>query len=142
MARSGYLQALALMFEKRRSLRNDPAFMLAVLYTCGFLGMCFLVILKEVSKESAPIVQQLLSIMSMIQAGIAGFFYGASKSSAESTQAMSRIAEAAAPSAALAVAAATGAAATSPAFTPAPPNPETGVIPAAEVAKPPGENTP
>ena len=79
--------------ERRRSLRNDAAYMLAVLYTCGFLGVVFVVILKEVSKDSMPIVQQLISIMSMIQGAIAGYFYGASKAAAEQGQAMTRIAE-------------------------------------------------
>lgn len=96
------------MMERRVSLRNDPAFMLAVLYTTGFLGVVFLVIIKDIPRESAPIVQQLISIMSMIQAAIAGFFYGASKQAAESNQSISRIAEASAPAQAAAVAAATG----------------------------------
>ncbi len=82
--------------------------MLAVLYTCGFLGVVYLVIIKDISKDSMPIVQQLISIMSMIQGAIAGFFYGASKAATETNQTMSRIAEASAPAAALAVAAATG----------------------------------
>lgn len=67
------------MIERRRSLRNDPAYMLAVLYTIGFLGVVFVVILKEIPKDSMPVVQQLISIMSMIQAAIGGFYYGASK---------------------------------------------------------------
>lgn len=75
------------MIERRRSLRNDSAYMLAVLYTSGFLGMCFLIVLKDVPAESRTIVQQLISIMSMIQAAIAGYFYGASKASAESGKA-------------------------------------------------------
>ncbi len=81
------------MFERRRSLRNDAAYMLAVLYTIGFLGMCFVVVLRDVAPESRSVVQQLISIMSMIQAAIAGYFYGASKSSTEQGQAMTRIAE-------------------------------------------------
>ncbi len=82
------------MLERRRSLRNDAAYMLAVLYTTGFLGVVFLVILKDIPKESSPIVQQLISIMSMIQAAIAGYFYGASKAAAENQQVVARIAEA------------------------------------------------
>lgn len=92
------------MLERRRSLRNDSAFVLAILYTVGFLGMCFVVVLREISPESRAIVQQLISIMSMIQAAIAGYFYGASKSATESNQATARIAEAAGPAAALAAA--------------------------------------
>ncbi len=95
--------------ERRRSLRNDAAYMLAVLYTCGFLGVVYLVIIKDISKDSMPIVQQLISIMSMIQGAIAGFFYGASKAATETNQTMARIAEQSAPAAASAVAAATGA---------------------------------
>ncbi len=82
------------MIEKRRSLRNDAAYMLAVLYTCGFLGMCFLMVLRDIGPESRAVVQQLISIMSMIQASIAGYFYGASKSSTVQAEAMTRIAEA------------------------------------------------
>lgn len=138
------------MFERRRSLRNDAAYMLAVLYTSGFLGVVFVVILKDVPKESAPIVQQLISIMSMIQAAIAGYFYGASKAANESNQTVSRIAEAAAPAQVLAVAAARAPAHTEPvvpaapdAVTPAPKNPETGNVPAAEVHAPtPADNPP
>lgn len=85
------------MIERRRSLRNDAAYMLAVLYTCGFLGVVYLVIIKDISKDSMPIVQQLISIMSMIQGAIAGFFYGASKAAAETNQSMARIAEQATP---------------------------------------------
>ena len=96
------------MMERRRSLRNDSAYMLAVLYTCGFLGMCFLMVLRDIGPESRAVVQQLISIMSMIQAAIAGYFYGASKAATESNQTMSRIAEKSAPVAAAAVAAATG----------------------------------
>ncbi len=96
------------MIERRNSLRNDSAFVLAVLYTVGFLGMCFVVVVKEISPESRAVVQQLISIMSMIQAAIGGYYYGASKAAADSGQAMTRIAEAAAPVAAAAVAAATG----------------------------------
>lgn len=99
------------MIERRRSLRNDSAYMLAVLYTSGFLGMCFLIVLKDVPQESRTIVQQLISIMSMIQAAIAGYFYGASKAATESNQTVARIAEQSAPAAASAVAAATSAAA-------------------------------
>ena len=95
------------MIERRRSLRNDAAYTLAVLYTTGFLGVVFLVILKDIPKESAPIVQQLISIMSMIQAAIAGYFYGASKAATESNQAVARIAEAA-PGVAAAVVSAAG----------------------------------
>lgn len=93
------------MIERRRSLRNDSAYMLAVLYTCGFLGMCFLMVLKDIGPESRAVVQQLISIMSMIQAAIAGYFYGASKAANESNQATARIAEASAPVTAAAVAA-------------------------------------
>ncbi len=100
------------MIERRKSLRNDSAYMLAVLYTSGFLGMCFVVVLRDIPTESRSIVQQLISIMSMIQAAIAGYFYGASKAATESNQTVARIAEQSAPATATAaaVAASTGAA--------------------------------
>ncbi len=67
------------MIERRVSLRNDPAFVLASLYTCGFLGMVFVVLLRGVPAESANVTQQLISIMSLIQGAIGGYYYGASK---------------------------------------------------------------
>ncbi len=93
------------MIEKRRSLRNDAAYMLAILYTCGFLGMCFLLVLREVSEASRPMMQQLISIMSMIQAAVAGYFFGSSKTASETSQATARIAEKSSAVAASAVAA-------------------------------------
>ncbi len=65
--------------ERRTSLRNDPAFVLASLYTIGFLGMVFVVLLRGVPTESANVTQQLISIMSLIQGAIGGYYYGASK---------------------------------------------------------------
>lgn len=67
------------MMERRISLRNDPAFMLAVVYTFGFLGMVFIVLVRGVPPESANVTQQLISIMSLIQGAIGGYYYGASK---------------------------------------------------------------
>lgn len=75
------------MIEGHDNLRDDPAFMLAVLYTCGFLGIAFLVILRDTPGENSSTVQQIISIMSMIQAAIAGYFYGASKSGKENQKA-------------------------------------------------------
>ncbi len=105
------------MIEKRRSLRNDAAYMLAILYTCGFLGMCFLLVLREVSEASRPMMQQLISIMSMIQAAVAGYFFGSSKTAAETSQATARIAEKSSAVAASAVAASSGSAQTQPIVT-------------------------
>lgn len=68
-----------MLTERRLSLRNDPAFVLAVIYTIGFLGMVFIVIVRGVAPESANVTQQLIAIMSLIQGAIGGYYYGASK---------------------------------------------------------------
>lgn len=67
------------MLDRRTSLRNDPAFVLAVIYTLAFVGIAFVMILVKIDDDNVAVAQQVLSIMSMIQAGIVGFFYGASK---------------------------------------------------------------
>ncbi len=77
-----------MIFEKRESMRNDGALVLAVLITCGFLGIAFLVLLHGVPEESNSIAQQLISIMSMIMGAVAGYFYGASKTNTETAVAL------------------------------------------------------
>lgn len=72
--------------DRRISIRNDPAFVLAMLYTVGFLGMVFTVLLRGVSPESSNVVQQLISIMSLIQGAIGGYYYGASKAQTDLTK--------------------------------------------------------
>ncbi len=69
----------------RRSGRqvNDGPLLLAVLWTIGFLGVAFLVIIRGVPESSNSVTQQLISIMSMIMAAMAGYFYGASKTNSE-----------------------------------------------------------
>jgi len=74
------------MVEKRISLRNDPAYMLAVIWTLGFLAFAFIVVLKDTPASSAPIVQQIISIMSIIQTAIGAYFYGASKTAADTAK--------------------------------------------------------
>lgn len=65
--------------ERRVSLRNDPVFVLAVIYTISFIAVAFLMILGKIDQDNVAMAQQVLSIMSMIQSAIVGFFYGASK---------------------------------------------------------------
>lgn len=76
------------MGERRRSVRNESAFMLALVITCGFLGMIFVVLLRGIPPENNSIAQQIISIMSMIMGGIGGYFYGASKSNTETATAL------------------------------------------------------
>lgn len=71
------------MIERRRSLRNDSAFMLAVVIVLGFFGIAFLVLLREVPKDSQPIAQGILTATQMMLGGIIGYFYGASKTALE-----------------------------------------------------------
>lgn len=72
--------------ERRVSLRNDPAFMLAVIYTMAFIAIAFMLILVKIDDDNVAVAQQVLSIMSMIQAGIVGYFYGASKTAQDSNK--------------------------------------------------------
>lgn len=72
-------------------MRNDGAFLLAVLWTLGFLGLAFLIVLRGVPDDSKSEVQQLMSIMSMIMAAMAGYFYGASKSNTETAVALAAV---------------------------------------------------
>lgn len=70
--------------ERRTSLRNDPAFVLAIVYTIAFVGMAFVMMLVPIKDENVSIAQQILSIMSIIQAGIVGYYYGSSKTMTDS----------------------------------------------------------
>lgn len=74
--------------ERRQSVRNESAFILALVWTIGFLGLAFLVVLRGVPDDSKSEVQQLMSIMSMIMAAMAGYFYGASKTNTETAVAL------------------------------------------------------
>lgn len=67
------------MIDRRTGVRNDPAFILAFMFVCGFFGIAFMVILKDIPKESQNIVQQLIAIVSMIMSAMAGYFYGQTK---------------------------------------------------------------
>lgn len=78
---------MMILGEKRVSMRNDGALLLAILWTVGFMGVAFTVLIHGVPEESNAITQQLISIMSMIMAAIAGYFYGASKTNTETTAA-------------------------------------------------------
>lgn len=61
--------------ERRGSLRNDPAFILAILYTLGFLGIMFRLLMFEVPVANQKIIDQTLPILSAIQLGIVQYFY-------------------------------------------------------------------
>lgn len=74
------------MIERRRSLRNDSAYVLAVMILLGFFGIAFLVLLREVPKDSQPIAQGILTATQMMLSGVVGFFYGASKTALEQRQ--------------------------------------------------------
>lgn len=64
--------------ERRISVRNDPAFLLAVLYTVGFYGFVFVLLLKSLTPENEKLISQLLPVLSMIQGGIVQYFYNKS----------------------------------------------------------------
>lgn len=61
--------------ERRHSVRNDPAFLLAVLYTIGFMIFVLSPLWYVIPIENEKIVSQLLPVMSMIQGGIVQYFY-------------------------------------------------------------------
>lgn len=61
--------------ERRSSARNDPAFLLAILYTWGFFGFIFCTILVPIPESNQDLVKQLLPVLSMIQGGIVQYFY-------------------------------------------------------------------
>lgn len=65
--------------EKRTSVRNDPAFLLAIVYTIGFFGFSLLLQLKAVPSENKDMVSQLIPVLSMIQGGIVQYFYQRAK---------------------------------------------------------------
>lgn len=61
--------------ERRSSCRNDPAFLLAILYTIGFFGFIFSALNREVPAPNKDLISQLLPVLSMIQGGIVQYFY-------------------------------------------------------------------
>ncbi len=108
------------------STQREVTYVLLVIF-----GVTVVYVLRgEDQSERSMILQTVINLTLLA----VGYWLGASKAAADSGQAMSRIAEASAPAAALAVAAATGVVPTVPVVTPAPINPETGVVPAKEVA--------
>lgn len=63
------------MFDRRVSLRNDPAFVLAVLYTIGFFGVVFSLFLVTIPPDNKDTINQIMPILSAIQLGIVQYFY-------------------------------------------------------------------
>lgn len=114
--------------QAKFSTQREVTYVLLLLFVC----VTGVVLYQSDQSERSMVLQTVINLTLLA----VGYWLGASKAAADSNSSMSRIAEAAAPSAALAVAAAT--ATPAGAVTPAPPNPETGVIPAAEVAQPKG----
>ncbi len=138
------------MIERRVSDQiAEGAYILAIIYTLGFLATIGSLMFMEIPSNNRELLISLVGIMSAAQLGIIKHYYDGSKA-ADAAQAaniarssrteavVQEIAKAAAPTAAAAVAAATGATV----VTPAPVNPETGIIPAAEVQQQPKEPTP
>ena len=127
--------------EERRTNPNpfDIAGVLAILYTIGYLVMVGLLYFVGIPLANKDPLLQLFGLMSAIQMALIGFYFGGSKQ-VEATQRAAEQSKARAETVvqeiaktvpiAAAVAAGTAAAGT---VTPAPTNPETGVIPAAEV---------
>lgn len=61
--------------ERRSSCRNDPAFLLAILYTIGFFGFLFSLIQVQLPPANEQMIGQLVPVLSMIQGGIIQYFY-------------------------------------------------------------------
>ena len=61
--------------EQRQSVRNDPAFLLAILYTIGFFAFLFSLIHFTLPKANEQMIGQLVPVLSMIQGGIIQYFY-------------------------------------------------------------------
>ena len=108
------------MAEERRAVDQvEGAYVLAILYTVGFLGLIFCLLYIEIPTNNRELLLTLIGIMSAAELGIIKFFYdgsqGAQKaqianiSRAVRTDAViQEIAKAAPVTAAAAVAAATG----------------------------------
>lgn len=139
------------MSEERRANANpfDVSGIIAIIYTLGFIGLATLLYFIPIPATNKDALLYLFGILSGIQLSIMAFLYGGSKAleaqqrateqrQGRSAAVVEEIAKAAAPVAAAAVAAATGqpTVSTEPAVTPAPMNPETGNVPAAETVQP------
>lgn len=139
------------MIEQREERLRTPdqsegAYILAILYTLGYLGMMAALMFVEIPTNNRELLLTLVGIMSAAQLGIIKFYYDGSQAAVKAQSAnIVRAArnEGALQEIAKSVPSVAAVAATAvPAVTPAPPNPETGNVPAAEVAAQPPKGTP
>ena len=72
--------------ERRQSCRNNEAFLLAVLYTIGFLTMVYALFTWKIPDENKEICISIVSVMATIQTYLCGYFYGASKTGSETAE--------------------------------------------------------
>lgn len=126
------------MSEERRANPNplDIGGVLAILYTIVYFAMVGLLFFKSIPPENKDLINTLVGIMSAVQMAIIQWVFGSSKN-AEAQQRSSEQrqgrAESVVQKIAETVPVAALAAVGGPAVTPAPRNPETGNVPAAEV---------
>lgn len=84
--------------ERRTSVRNDPAFLLGILYTIIFAAFSLSPLFTSIPAENEKFISQLLPVMSMIQGGIVQYFYTRSQQAqrASSDNTIEKLASAAA----------------------------------------------
>lgn len=58
---------------------GDTARILAIMYTLGFFGMVGILMLKGIPADNKDVVNTLVGILSVIQTGIIGYYFGGSK---------------------------------------------------------------
>lgn len=113
----------------------DIAGMLAILYTLGYLLMVSMLYFVEIPMANKEPLLQLFGLMSAIQMALISFYFGGSKVN-ETTQETIVASKVKTDAAMLEIAKAAPFPSTEHVVTPAPMNPETGVIPAVEVVDP------
>jgi hypothetical protein len=76
-------------------IQGECAYGLAILYTIGYLGLMFMLMLHEIPSSNRELLLTLVGIMSAAQLGIIKYFYDGSKA-ADKTQSANAAAIAAA----------------------------------------------
>lgn len=66
---------------------GDTSRILAIMYTLGFFGVVFSVTWYKIPLENKELVAQVMGILSVIQTGIIGYFFGSSRSAEVSLKA-------------------------------------------------------
>lgn len=58
---------------------RDTSSLLAILYTIGYFGMVFTMMLRGIPQENRDAINQLIGSLTIIQTGIVAFYFGGSK---------------------------------------------------------------